>query len=230
MKYRIGIISDTHGLLREEVKVYLQGCDMILHTGDINSKAVLEELGRIAPIFSVRGNVDKEWADKIPVTRVVEVNGIRIFMIHNKKQIQEDVAAYDLIIYGHSHKYEEKNEDGTLRLNPGSCGPRRFTQPITFAVIEVGEDGSYRVEKIEIPHTQKGGGSNEEKGHLENGINGRDMKHIIKSVMRDTDKGVPVQEIAVRNNIDKELAEQICRLYLTHPGVSADGIMGKMGL
>ena len=228
--HRIGVISDTHGLLRPEVIEILKGCEAVLHGGDINSFRILEELNRIAPTYVVRGNNDKEWAKDLPETLLIELFGIRFFMVHNKKYIPKDLKDIDIIVYGHSHKYEEKNEDGTLRLNPGSCGPRRFTQPITFAVIEVGEDGSYRVEKIEIPHTQKGGGSNEEKGHLENGIKGRDMKHIIKSVMRDTDKGVPVQEIAVRNNIDKELAEQICRLYLTHPGVSADGVMSKMGL
>ena len=228
--HRIGVISDTHGLLRPEVIEILKGCEAVLHGGDINSFRILEELNMIAPTYVVRGNNDKEWAKDLPETLLIELFGIRFFMVHNKKYIPKDLKDIDIIVYGHSHKYEEKNEDGTLRLNPGSCGPRRFTQPITFAVIEVGEDGSYRVEKTEIPHTQKGGGSNEEKEHLENGIKGRDMKHIIKSVMRDTDKGVPVQEIAVRNNIDKELAEQICRLYLTHPGVSADGVMSKMGL
>lgn len=228
--HRIGVISDTHGLLRPEVIEILKGCEAVLHGGDINSFRILEELNGIAPTYAVRGNNDREWAKDLPETLLTELFGIRFFMVHNKKYIPKDLKDIDIIVYGHSHKYEEKNEAGVFRLNPGSCGPRRFTQPITFAVIEVGEDGSYRVERIEIPHTQKGGGSNEEKGHLESGIKGRDMKHIIKSVMRDTDKGVSVQETAVRNNIDKELAEQICRLYLTHPGISADGIMSKMGL
>lgn len=228
--HKIGIISDTHGLLRPEVIEALKGCEAILHGGDINNCRILEELNGIAPTYAVRGNNDKEWAKDLPETILIELCKVRFFMVHNKKYIPKNLQDIDIIVYGHSHKYEEKNEKGVLILNPGSCGPRRFTQPITLAVIEVEEEGSYRVKEIRIPHMQKDSAPNEKKGRVENGIKGRDMKRIIKSVMRDTDRGIPVSEIAVRSNIDKELAEQICRLYLTHPGVSADGIMGKMGL
>ena len=214
---RIGIISDTHGLLRDEVKAYLKECDMILHAGDINSKSVLEELNRIAPTFPVRGNADKEWADDIPITRVVEVNNIRIFMIHNQKQIQEDVSAYDLVVYGHSHKYEEKETGETKWLNPGSCGSRRFHLSITMAVLTVEEDGTFRIEGIDIPHQ-------------ESKIPSADVKACIPAIIKEIDKGTPVDKIAKKFNLSKELAEQICRLYLTHPGVDADGIMAKMGL
>lgn len=228
--HKIGIISDTHGLLRPEVAEALKGCDAVLHGGDINNYRILEELNGIAPTYAVRGNNDKEWAKDLPETLRVELFGIRFFMVHNKKYIPKDLKDIDMIVYGHSHKYEEKDDGGIFRLNPGSCGPRRFTQPITFAVIEVDGEGTWRVEKIEIPHVQKGGTLNNEKRCMEEELKSRDMKRIVKSVMRDTDKGIPVAEIAVRSNIDEELAEQICRLYLTHPGVSADGIMGKMGL
>lgn len=228
--HKIGIISDTHGLLRPEVIEVLKGCEAILHGGDINSLRILEELNGIAPTYAVRGNNDKEWAKDLPETLLVELFGIRFFMVHNKKYIPRDLKDVDVIVYGHSHKYEEKDESGVFRLNPGSCGPRRFTQPITFTVIEVGDKGTWHVEKIEIPHTPKGDPSNEERARMEGGLKGRDMKRIVMSVMRDTDKGISISEIAVRSNIDEELAEQICRLYLTHPGVNADGIMGKMGL
>lgn len=228
--HKIGIISDTHGLLRPEVIEVLRGCEAILHGGDINSLRILEELNGIAPTYAVRGNNDKEWAKDLPETLLVELFGIRFFMVHNKKYVPKDLKDIDVIVYGHSHKYEEKDEGGVFRLNPGSCGPRRFTQPITFSVIEADGKGTWHIEKIEIPHIQKGGISNKEKEHMEDRLKGRDMKRIVKSVMRDTDKGISIPEIAVRNNIDEELAEQICRLYLTHPGVSADGIMGKMGL
>ena len=228
--HKIGIISDTHGLLRPEVIEVLKGCEAVLHGGDINSSRILEELNGIAPTYAVRGNNDKEWAKNLPETLLVELFGIRFFMVHNKKNIPKDLEDIDVIVYGHSHKYEERTEGGVFRLNPGSCGPRRFTQPITFAVIEAGGEGIWRVEKIEIPHAQKGGALDEGKGCMEDGLKDRDMKRIVKSVMRGTDKGIPVPEIAVRSNIDEGLAEQICRLYLTHPGVSADGIMGKMGL
>ena len=226
--HRIGIISDTHGLLRPEVVKVLEGCEAILHGGDINNSGILDKLNGIAPTHAVRGNNDKEWAKNLPETISTKLYGISFFMVHNKKYIPKDLTDIDVIVYGHSHKYEEKYADGKLWLNPGSCGPRRFTQPITFAVLEAEDDHTFHVEKIEIPHQPKG--TDPPDGGAEHGLKGRDMKRIIKSVVRDTDKGISVAEIAVRNDISEELAEQICRLYLTHPGVSADGIMGKMGL
>lgn len=217
--HRIGIISDTHGLLRPEVEKSLRGCERILHGGDINSPEILRALEGIAPTFAVRGNNDKDWAASLPEMLSFKLYGVRFFMVHNKKHIPKDTEGMDVIIYGHSHKYEEKRNGRLLLLNPGSCGPRRFTQPITFAVLEIGEDGSFRVEKIEIAHQTK-----------ETGSIGQNMKKVVQTVMRDTDRGVPVLEIAARHGIDEDLAKQICRLYLTHPGVSADGILGKMGL
>ena len=229
--HRIGIISDTHGLLRPEVVKALKGCNVILHGGDINRVQILDELNGIAPTYAVRGNNDKEWAKDLPETVSVELYGIRFFMVHNKKHIPKNLENTDVVIFGHSHKYEEKHVDGMLMLNPGSCGPRRFTQPITFAVLETEDDHSFRVEKIEIAHMPKSVSIADNNGDsMEERMKGRDMKRIIQSVMRDTDKGIPVPEIAVRNDINEEMAELICRLYLTHPGVSADGIMGKMGL
>ena len=229
--HRIGIISDTHGLLRPEVVKALKGCNVILHGGDINSAIILDELNGIAPTYAVRGNNDKEWAKDLPETVSVELYGIRFFMVHNKKHIPKNLENTDVVIFGHSHKYEEKHVDGMLMLNPGSCGPRRFTQPITFAVLETEDGHSFRVEKIEIAHMPKSESIADNNGDsMEERLKGRDMKRIVKAVLRDTDRGISVPDIAVRNNINEELAELICRLYLTHPGVSADGIMGKMGL
>lgn len=228
---RIGIISDTHGLLRAEVVEVLKGCEVILHGGDINHAGILDQLNEIAPTYAVRGNNDKEWAEHLPETVSVEVYGIRFFMVHNKKYIPKDLKNIDVIVYGHSHKYEEKHDGEMLLINPGSCGPRRFIQPITLAVLEVEDDRSYRIEKIEIAYPPKGErAAGQVAESKEDRMKGQDMKRIVKAVMRDTDKGIPVPEIALKNNISEELAELICRLYLTHPSVSADGIMGKMGL
>lgn len=227
--HRIGIISDTHGLLRPEVTDILRGCEVILHGGDIDSADILEELNRIAPTHAVRGNNDKDWAKILPETVSVELYGIRFFMVHNKKYIPKNLCDTDVIIYGHSHKYEERHKGEVLLLNPGSCGPKRFALPITLAVLEVEDDRSFRVDKIEIAHKPKNV-ENTRAYAADTEMSGRDMKQIVKSVMRDTDKGMPVREIAAKNEISGELADQICRLYLTHPGVSADGILGKMGL
>ncbi len=241
MMHRIGIISDTHGLLRPEVAEELQGCEAILHGGDINKPEILEKLNQIAPTYAVRGNNDKEWAKDLPETLSLSLYGISFFMVHNKKYIPKDLEAVDIIIYGHSHKYEEKTADGQFMLNPGSCGPRRFTQPITFAVLEIADDGSYRIEKIEVAHKaadlraakDDAVGTDDVENAIsisEQKLSPGDMKKIVKSVMRDTDKKLSVAEIAAKNGISEKLAEQICRLYLTHPGVSADGILGKMGM
>lgn len=226
--HKIAVLSDTHGLLRPEMLEILRGCETILHGGDINKQKILDELNRIAPVFVVRGNNDKEWAEGLPETLTFTLYDIRFFMVHNKKQIPKDVDA-DIVIYGHSHKYEEKYEGGKLFLNPGSCGPRRFTQPITMAVLEVGEGAGIpcRVKKIEI--TQKASGLDKD-GSMEQGKLPKNIRQVITAVMKDTDKGRTVQEIAGKSGISVELAEQICRLYLTHPGVDADGIMGKMGI
>ena len=221
MGYQIGIISDTHGLLRDEVKEHLQGCDMIFHAGDIHRHSVIDELNEIAPTYLVCGNADKDMADILPQTKVIEDIGIRVFMIHNKKHIDENLDAYDLIIYGHSHKYEEKAIDGRIWLNPGSCGPRRFSLPITMAKLYVEDDGSFRIERIDIPHPGT---------KMQDTVSADSVKEYLPAIIKEIDRGTSVEQIAKKFHLSKELSEQICRLYLTHPGVDLDGIMSKMGI
>lgn len=218
--HRIGIISDTHGLLRPEITNILHDCEAILHGGDIDKPEILDELNHVAPTYAVRGNVDSEWAKALPETLSLELYGIKFYMIHNKKKIPKVLPEADIIIYGHSHKYEEKYEGCKLFLNPGSCGPKRFRLPVTMAVLEITDSSaSYNVKKIEISQKPS------DETHIP-----KNIKQVIKSVMKDTNRGIPVKEIAARNGISEQLAEQICRLYLTHPGVDEDGIMTKMGL
>lgn len=220
MSYRIGVISDTHCLLREEVKQKLQGCDRILHAGDIHTANVLEELNQIAPTYSVRGNADKEWAEQLPIIQKIEDIGIRILMIHNRKQLTENLEPYDLIIYGHSHKYEEKHSDGKVWLNPGSCGPRRFRLSVTMAMLYIEDNGTFKIERIDI----------ENETHPEEEITAATVKKYLPAMMKEIDKGTTVEQLAKRFHLSRDLSEQICRLYLTHPGVDADGIMGKLGI
>lgn len=216
---KIGIISDTHGLLRPEVLDALKGSDFILHGGDINRQEILDRLWEIAPVYVVRGNNDKDWAEEIPVLLNFEVKGIRICMTHKKKDLPDDLSGYDLVVYGHSHKYEERRKGKTILLNPGSCGPRRFHQAITMAVAEAA-DGKISISRIDIP--QRSVGILSKSGTA-------DLKKQIEVVMKDTKKGRSPQEIADRYGYDVDLTEQIARLYLTHPGVTSDGIMTKMG-
>lgn len=148
---RIAILSDTHGLLRDEVKEELRQADIILHAGDINTQTIVDEMKKAAPLYIVRGNNDKEWAEEIPKTCTVTIEGVTFFLVHNKKDIPMDLTGVDIIIVGHSHKYEEKEVDGRLLLNPGSCGKRRFDLEITMCRMIV-EEGTYKLEKLVIPH------------------------------------------------------------------------------
>lgn len=150
--HKIGVISDSHGLIRDQVRTVLKTCEVILHVGDINHLKILEELKKIAPVYVVRGNNDKEWANHLPETLSLELYGLKIFMIHNKGNLREELEDRDLIVYGHSHRYDERHKGDCIWLNPGSCGPRRFGFPITMAVIEVEEGGRIcQIARIEIP-------------------------------------------------------------------------------
>jgi len=219
MAHKIGILSDTHNLLRDEVKEILSGCEILLHAGDISEEHILKELEAIATTYAVRGNTDKQWAEYLPQTQSLELYGIRIFMIHNKKLISHSMAAHDLIIYGHSHKYEEIRSGKQVYLNPGSCGPRRFSLPITMAVLTAEDDGSFCIERIDL----SAGAVTDFSG-----MNKRDLSRLITSVIKDIEKGRSVREIADRNKISIELTEHLCRLYLTHPGIDAEGVLNKL--
>ena len=151
---RIVILSDTHGLLRPEVLDYLASADVIIHGGDINTQAIVETLRGFAPLHIVRGNNDKEWAESLPHSLTFTIEGVRFFVVHNRRDIPEDLSGMDVVVYGHSHKYACETRDSVLWLNPGSCGRRRFDQEITMAVM-IAEDGRFHVEKVTIPHGPK---------------------------------------------------------------------------
>lgn len=150
---KIAILSDTHGLLREEVKSRLATADVILHAGDINTRGIVDELNRLAKLYIVRGNNDGEWAADLPQSASFSIEGIRFFLIHNRKGVPEALSDVDVIVFGHSHKYGMEERDGVLWLNPGSCGKRRFHQEISFCMMEA-DQRRYRVEKIVIPHEE----------------------------------------------------------------------------
>lgn len=147
----ITILSDTHGLLRPEVVEYLKTADAILHAGDINWQEIVDQLRQYAPLYIVRGNNDKEWAEHIPHHLTVTLGGVSFYMVHNRKEIPADLSGIDAVVFGHSHKYLQEEKGGLLWLNPGSCGPRRFHQEITMMMAEA-ENGTLRVEKVAIPH------------------------------------------------------------------------------
>ena len=136
----IGVISDTHGLLRPEAVAALRGTDLIIHAGDVGAPEVIDALRKLAPTFVVRGNVDKaHWADALPMTADVEVGRLQFHVLHDISQLDLDSVAvgYAAVMYGHSHRPSIEMRDGVLFLNPGSAGPRRFKLPVSIARVSV---------------------------------------------------------------------------------------------
>lgn len=154
---KIGVISDTHGLLRPEAIEALRGSDRVLHAGDIGDPKILELLARIAPVIAIRGNVDAgPWADTLPHTEILEIAGISIYMLHDLGQLdlKPEAIGIRVVIYGHSHqpKIEEKN--GVLYFNPGSAGPRRFSSPVCVGRLTIA-DGEARAEIMTLDSDKK---------------------------------------------------------------------------
>lgn len=300
--HRIGVISDTHGILRPETAEILKTCETILHAGDVGKPEVLRQLRDIRDTYAVRGNVDsgrirefyareterrkcaedvkirtKEFeasraggfevrADKfeagqaeLPEELEIELFGFRIYMIHDKKLIRKDLPGVDLIICGHSHKYEVGRLGNTACLNPGSCGPRRFCLPVTMMLLTLypaeHRMETERIDCLDIPAMGKGISHGEnpvwiseegkaagvhEEPAVRTGQRGaakapgkikipeQDMYRMVRQIMKEVDAGRRIAEIAARNHIDERFAEQVCGMYLTHPGVDVDGILDRM--
>jgi len=137
---RIGVLSDTHGLLRPQALAFLRGSDFIVHGGDIGDAKVLTELRALAPVTAVRGNNDNGvWAQEIAETEVLKVEEVSIYVLHNLAEFDLDpvAAGFQVVVSGHSHRPVIEERDGVLYLNPGSCGPRRFKLPIALAELQV---------------------------------------------------------------------------------------------
>ena len=254
--HRIAVISDTHNLLRPEVAEVIKTCDVVLHGGDISGPETLEKIriacakstssmvggtpseriGGAGNFYVVRGNNDRDWAADIPYKLEAVIYGRKFFMTHKKRDIPEDVDA-DVVIYGHSHRYAQDYFDGTLYLNPGSCGPRRFNQVITMAVLTIpdSETGSSEgggskaspivVERIDIPHEPAVSAKKSPIVRKE-----QVSADLIRDIGTDLRRHKTVAEIAAHRGISRELADLIVRLYVTHPGVTPEQIMSKMGL
>lgn len=138
----VGVISDTHGLLRPEAVQALHGSEQIIHAGDIGAPEIIAELKKIAPVTAIRGNVDVQtWARAFPATEIVELAGKTIYVIHdvNTMDLNPAAAGFDVVISGHSHQPKQETKNGVLYLNPGSAGPRRFKLPISVAKLMIEE-------------------------------------------------------------------------------------------
>jgi hypothetical protein len=150
---KLGIVSDTHGLLRPEVLPALKGVEQILHLGDVGKPQVLRELEKIAPVTAVRGNVDREGeCGKLPETDVVLVGDHYLYLLHDLKALHLDPAAakFSAVLYGHTHVPNYIHKKGVLYFNPGSCGPRRFELPITIGLLTISKSGELKPEIVHL--------------------------------------------------------------------------------
>ena len=237
--YRIAVISDTHGTLRPEAIDLLRSADRILHCGDIADQGTLDRLRQLGEVTAVRGNCDGEWAAELPGELLLDLCGRKVYMIHDRKQMSALAEQADIVLFGHSHRYEEKEEDGKLWLNPGSGGPRRFGRPATMAVLEF-ESESERptVRKAELSEeaarrtgVDRGSETKERvPGAEEAGsefTSGR-LHGIVSQMVRDLERGKSVDYIVKRRGVSRALAEQICQIYFTHPGIDVQGVLDRI--
>ena len=149
----IGLISDTHGLLRQEALTALKGSGLIIHAGDVGKPGILDQLRAVAPVVAVRGNIDKgPWASRLPLAAVAEAGSVRIYVLHDIRQLDLDPAAagFRMVVSGHSHRPGRTERSGVMYLNPGSAGPRRFRLPITVARVDL-RRSPWGVEFIDLP-------------------------------------------------------------------------------
>jgi uncharacterized protein len=152
---RVGLLSDTHGLLRAEARAFLARSDYIVHGGDIGSAEILDELAALAPLVAVRGNNDNQaWAVRLPLSELIRVGGVFVYVIHDISQldIEPQSAQIGVIVSGHSHKPMIKRREGVLYVNPGSCGPRRFRLPVSVGELIV-QGGEVRARTVELAIT-----------------------------------------------------------------------------
>ncbi|CEK36158.1 YfcE family phosphodiesterase [Paeniclostridium sordellii] len=152
---KIGIISDTHGLLRDEVKSNLQDCDLILHAGDVGNLELINELNSITKCEFIKGNCDKKIEfENIEDNKVININGIKVYMVHDLKSIKYNLKELDIdiVVYGHSHKKNYYENDGIIYINPGSVGPKRFKLPTHMAKLEIKNNdlNNFKLDFIEI--------------------------------------------------------------------------------
>ncbi|MCI9589836.1 MAG: metallophosphoesterase family protein [Lachnospiraceae bacterium] len=218
----IAVLSDTHGLLRPKVLEVIKKSDAIIHGGDINSQNIIDGILAAkkpkAPLYIVRGNNDKEWAGHLSESLEFTIEGVNFFLVHNKKDVPGDLPDVQIIIFGHSHKYSEETKDDRLWLNPGSCGKRRFNQEITMAALHL-EKGKWRVEKMDIPP---------EAGEKSKRKRSDNLLLLIESIIAGMERGWTTEKITKDLQAEPEFVDQICRIYVTHPGVTANGILDKI--
>lgn len=216
---KIGIISDTHGYLREEAAACLSDCDFIIHAGDIDDAVVLDRLNSIAKTYAVRGNADKGIKSELQQQLAFTIDGVNFQLAHNKKTIGKPLENTHIAVYGHTHRYAQVTDSrGVLWLNPGYCGRHRLNQKITMAIVQT-DRGSFTVNKILLEDKEKNGREQELKDNL---------LPKIRYIVDQMDKNRPMDKIAAKLGVSQAFVETIYRIRVTHPGVDCNGILDKL--
>lgn len=225
------MVSDTHGLLRPQVKEMLRDCGAAIHCGDYHTQAVVDEIRDLlpaeVPLFLVRGNNDRGWAAHLPKHLEFVLDGVKFCAVHDRKDLPKEPGDCQVFLFGHSHRYTEEWKDGRLFLNPGSCGRRRFKLDITMAVLYL-KDGKVSIERIDISDgmsfdTVRKGAKESRTEEVP-----ADLPGTIRNIMKRMDRGQKVDRISRELGLEQDFVEDICRIRVTHPGVSAEGILNKI--
>ncbi|MCD7715021.1 MAG: metallophosphatase family protein [Lachnospiraceae bacterium] len=238
---RIAVLSDTHDVLRGEVLEQIRLADAVIHAGDVCKPEIADRikanLKKDALLYLVRGNMDGNWAKRLPETLEFQLEHLSFFVVHNRNRavIPENC---DIVISGHTHRFQTETTDGRLWLNPGACGRRRFRSELSMAVLLI-EGHSWQIEKVMIGVEEESAGKNE------NTIAAADMHGcggctdpmelssgalllLISGILKRMNRGKTILQIAGELNLEESFVEEICRIYVTHPGVTANGILDKL--
>lgn len=195
---RVAVIADTHGLLRQETVDLIEGCDAVIHAGDVDTPDIYEKLKGQKPLYLVRGNNDGGWAGQLPELLRFELEGVPIFLIHNRKDIRETGENVKLVIFGHSHKYSEEWAEGRCWLNPGSCGKRRFRLPLTMAAVTLLDGKIGAVERIDLETAEYGKNISPAAGCRESMPPEADRRKAVGRILRGMDKGETIAEMSLK--------------------------------
>ena len=228
---KILVLSDTHGLLRPRVREILESCDAVIHCGDYHTQKIVDEIeeakGADVPLFLIRGNNDGGWAASLPWRLEFVLGNVKFCAVHDRKDLPKDLGDCRVVLFGHSHRYLEEWRDNRLWLNPGSCGRRRFRLDVTMAVLHL-EDGEISVEKVRLLDERDRGTickNAEGGGRADLPVN---LSGAIQNIMKRMDKGQQIDRISRELGLEQDFVEDVCRIRVTHPGVSAEGIMNKI--
>lgn len=230
---RAAVISDTHGLLRPEVEQVIGTCDVVIHAGDFDHQMLYHKLAVRQPLYAVRGNNDGNWAATLPLVKRFTLGGVKFIMAHERSDIPMVLDKERVVIFGHSHMFYQQTEEGRLWLNPGSCGHKRFTLPLSLAVMTI-QDQRIQVEPVWLEEGQGmgnafrpvGSGESLETGPGKDGR--RDELFLIARIMRLMRRGETISWVARNVKSDPGFVETVYRICVTHPGADARQILDKL--